>query len=120
MVPGVDRDDGSFVVFVNEDGEAVREDEFGVGNVGDEDVIGFGCGYGGFGFGSGVGLSEGEHGRENGGEEQDARAGAPRHVVHGVLPEQKVSAAQNKVRRKKWETVSRGHPVGGILSLQGC
>src|SRR5215470_18045074 len=35
VVPGVNGDDGSFVVFVNKNGEAVGEDEFTVRDVGD-------------------------------------------------------------------------------------
>ena len=93
VIPGIDGDDGSFVVFVDENGETVAEDKFGVGDVGDGDGVGLGGVDGGllFGWGSGggVGLGEGgkrdeEEGEENGG----GRAGGTRREVHSVLPEE--------------------------------
>ena len=44
VIPGVDGDDGSFVVLVDQDGEAVIEDKFGVRNVGNGDFRGGGFG----------------------------------------------------------------------------
>ena len=54
VIPGVDGDDGSFVVFVDDDGETVGEDEFGVGDVGNKNGRAFWCGRGRLGFGSAV------------------------------------------------------------------
>ena len=94
VIPGIDGDDGSFVVFVDQNGETVTEDKFGVGDVGDGDGVGLGGVDGGllFGWGSGggVGLGEGgkrdeEEGEENGG----GRAGGTRREVHSVLPEER-------------------------------
>ena len=39
VIPGIDGDDGSFVVFVDQNGETVAEDKFGVGDVGDGDGV---------------------------------------------------------------------------------
>ena len=73
VIPGVHGDDGGLVVFVDENGETVGENELGVGDVGDGDGVGFGGGFcgGGFGFRGGSvvgGLGYGG----NGGEECDS------------------------------------------------
>ena len=57
VIPGVDSDDGSFVVLVNNDGEAIVEDKFGEGNVGDRNTGTFWSASGRFRFWSGgIGL----------------------------------------------------------------
>ena len=89
MIPGVDGDDGGLVVFVDEDGEAVMENEFGVGNVGDGDGVGFGGGFCrcvfGFRGGSFVGgLGNGGNGGEKCSCDEDDGADRRRFVDHGV------------------------------------
>ncbi len=120
VIPGVDGDDGGFVIFVHEDGEAVGEDEFGVGNVGDGDVVAFGGGDGGlrFGSGRGIGLREGgKHGEEKGEDNCEGRAGGARREFHGVLPEED-SAAYSCIRRKRRGTVSLV-PIGIVYLRNG-
>jgi hypothetical protein len=45
VIPGVDGNDGSFVVLANDKGEAISENEFLVRDIGDKDIGTFGCGF---------------------------------------------------------------------------
>lgn len=119
VVPGVHRDDGSFVVFMDDDGEAVREDESGVGNVGNGDGGGFGVRRdGGFRlWRGGVGLRSGGNGVEQEGDKpEQSGAGGPRRVVHGGLPVRYTVAARILVRRKRRGMVSSYVPTGEYFS----
>ena len=86
VIPGVDGDDGGFVVFMDENGESVGKNEFGVGDVGDRDGVFGGGGDGGLGLGSfGLGW-RGNDLEEDGEEREQNGADGPRRVIHDELP----------------------------------
>ncbi len=87
VIPGVDGDDWGFVVFVDEDGETVGENKFGVRDVWDVYGVGFGGRFCGRGFrldgGSVVGgLGYGGNGGDEGGCGEDGGADRRRIVDH--------------------------------------
>jgi hypothetical protein len=101
VIPGINGDDGGFVVLVDNHGEAVVEDKFCVGDVRDGNAGGFWSGSGRFCFRSGISLrvNGNEKEKREGKEDEEIREDIPKLVSQDVLPVQslKCSEAANEM-----------------------